>query len=303
MAQRFGGKFSRGGTGGTGGKGTGDDPGSYLGARRTRAGGRVNFLFLAPLPLVWQAFFSGGGATGMALNLLALGVLLLAAWLTREGILAQEAYDARKIARRPAFPRKIIGSVLTGLGLGLAGAAAQGGLAAPAIYAAAGAVLHLLSFGPDPLADKGMDGADRFQGDRVARVVDQAESYLAAMTEAIRRAGDRQAEARVERFQSSVRDMLRTVENDPRDLTAARRYLGVYLMGARDATEKFADIYARTRDDAARADYLMLLTDLEQNFVARTRVMLEDNNTDLEVEIGVLRERLQREGVHLDRST
>ncbi|MDR9394351.1 MAG: 5-bromo-4-chloroindolyl phosphate hydrolysis family protein, partial [Roseovarius sp.] len=145
-------------------------------------------------------------------------------------------------------------------------------------------------------------GVDQFQTNRVARVVDQAESYLGGMTEAIRRAGDRQAEARVERFQASVRDMLRTVEDDPRDLTAARRYLGVYLMGARDATEKFADVYARSGDAAARSDYLMLLDDLEKNFVAKTRAMMEDSTTDLEVEIGVLRDRLQREGVQLDKS-
>lgn len=107
-------------------------------------------------------------------------------------------------------------------------------------------------------------------------------------------------EARVERFQQSVREMLRTVEEDPRDLTASRKFLGVYLMGARDATIKFADIYARNRDSAAKSDYLMLLTDLEENYIAKTRKLLEDSNSDLTVEIDVLRDRLQREGVRLD---
>ena len=43
-----------------------------------------------------------------------------------------------------------------------------------------------------------------------------------------------------------------------------------------------------------------LLDDLEQNFSARTRKMLLDDRSDLTVEIDVLRERLQREGVRLD---
>ncbi len=120
------------------------------------------------------------------------------------------------------------------------------------------------------------------------------------MSDAIKRAGDRQAEARVERFQVSVRDMLRTVENDPRDLTAARKYMGIYLVGARDATAKFADIYARSRDAGARSSYMMLLTDLEENFVAKTQKLLADNNTDLEIEIDVLRDRLQREDIRPD---
>jgi len=245
-------------------------------------------------PVVLLAFIPAG----LALNLTGFAVLMLAAWMTREGILAQEAYEARRIARRPALPRKIIASVLTGLGLFVAAFAANDSLLNPSIFAVLGFALHAFSFGIDPMRDKGMEGVDTFQQDRVARAVVEAEKHLAAMKDAILRAGDRKLESRVERFQDLARDMFRTVEEDPRDLTAARKYLGVYLLGARDATAKFADIYARTRDAKARADYEALLDDLEKNFAARTRAMLLDNKTDLNVEIEVLRERLEREGVH-----
>ena len=288
MARKFGGKFS---------PGNGDTPpvGAFQGARRSRVGGRVNLLFLAPLPLIWQAFGNGPGA--LVLNLAALGTLLLAAWLTREGLLAQEAYDARTVARRPALPRKILGSVLTGAGLAVAGFAAGGDILAPIAYAVVGTVLHFLAFGPDPLQNKGLEGVDLFQTDRVARAVDEAEEHLRAMSEAIKRAGDRTLETRVGQFQQAARALFRTVENDPRDLTAARRYLGVYLLGARDATVKFADIYSRTRNAEARADYAALLDDLEQNFATRNQKLLLDDRSDLTIEIDVLRERLQREGV------
>ncbi|WP_197917270.1 5-bromo-4-chloroindolyl phosphate hydrolysis family protein [Thiosulfatihalobacter marinus] len=288
MARKFGGKFS---------PGNGDTPpvGAFQGARRSRVGGRVNLLFLAPLPLIWQAFGNGPGA--LVLNLAALGTLLLAAWLTREGLLAQEAYDARTVARRPALPRKMLGSVLTGAGLAVAGFAAGGDILAPIAYAVVGTVLHFLAFGPDPLQNKGLEGVDLFQTDRVARAVDEAEEHLRAMSEAIKRAGDRTLETRVGQFQQAARALFRTVENDPRDLTAARRYLGVYLLGARDATVKFADIYSRTRNAEARADYAALLDDLEQNFATRNQKLLLDDRSDLTIEIDVLRERLQREGV------
>lgn len=289
MAQRFGGKHSPQGQSET------PEAGAFQGARRSRAGGRANILFLAPLPLIWQAF--GNGPEQLALNLVALGTLLVAAWLTREGLLAHEAYDARTVARRPVFPRKLAGSVLTGLGLAVAGWAATGGIAAPAIYAVIGTVLHGLAFGLDPMSDKGIEGIDLHQTDRVARAVDEAESLLAAMTDAIKRCGDRGLEVRVDRFQTTARRLFRTVENDPRDLTAARKFMGVYLKGARDATVKFADIYARNRDPQARTDYEALLNDLEQNFAARTEKLLLDDKSDLTIEIEVLRERLQREGV------
>jgi hypothetical protein len=91
--------------------------------------------------------------------------------------------------------------------------------------------------------------------------------------------------------------MIRTVEEDPRDLSDAKKYLVIYLMGARDATVKFADLYKRQRDATARSDYEALLTDLETNFAARTTQMLQGGREDMDLEIKVLRDRLSREGV------
>lgn len=237
----------------------------------------------------------------MAIGLTASALLLLGAWLLRGGLTAEAAFNARKVARRPAFPRKIASSILTGLGVGIAAYSNEPGLVAPIIFAVAATALHLGAFGVDPMKDKGMEGIDTFQQDRVARAVDEAEKHLSAMSDAAKRSGDRKIMARVERFQTTARDLFRTVEEDPRDLTGAKKYLSVYLMGARDATIKFADIYARTGDAQARSDYEALLDDLEQNFSARTQKMLLDDRSDLTVEIDVLRDRLQREGVRIER--
>lgn len=293
MAKRYGGRFSPGGDNPAGVPKAGRPPEMR---RRTRAGMRVNFLFLAPAPLVMTAFFRD--PVGLAFNLGAFGILMLAAWLTREGLIAEEAYEARTVARRPAFPRKLFASALTGVGLFVAGFGAGQGLLNSAIFGVLGTALHAFSFGPDPMKNKGIEGVDSFQTDRVARAVDEAEKHLAAMKEAILRAKDRALERRVDQFQATARAMFRTVEQDPRDLTAARRYLGVYLLGARDATVKFADLYSRSRDAKARSDYEALLNDLEKEFAARTEKLLLDDRTDLDIEIEVLRERLEREGVH-----
>lgn len=291
MAKRFGAKFSPNGS-------IDRDPKPTPVSADIKAGWRANILFFAPLPLLFRAFFKH--PEGMALSLLALGVLLLAAWLTRDGVVAQKEYAARRVARRPAIPRKIFGSALTGIGLFIAGYS-SGGLFDALIFGGLGVVLHGFAFGPDPLRDKGMEGIDQFQTERVARVVDKAEKHLEQISDAILRAKDRRIEERVTQFQAIVRKMVRTVEEDPRDLTAARKYLGVYLQGARDATVKFADLYARSKDDKARGDFEALLDDLEHNFTARTENMLLDDRSDLDIEIEVLRARLQRDGINSGR--
>lgn len=291
MAQRYGGHFSP--DGNKDGAKAKPPRNPFHGQSPSRAGGRANFLFLAPFPLLVSAFLSD--PVGLATKLGAFGILMLAAWLTREGLIAEDAYHARKVARRPAVPRKVFGSVLTGIGLFAAGM--SGSILAAGLFGLLGVVLHGFAFGLDPMRDKGMEGIDTFQQDRVARAIDDAEKHLVAMEDAIKRAGDRRMMTRVQQFQGTVRDMFRTIEEDPRDLTSARKFLVVYLQGARDATVKFVDIYARTQDSGARDDYDALLNDLEQNFAARTSKMLLDDRADLDIEIEVLRERLQRDGV------
>lgn len=289
MAERFGGRFSP-------APQRTDAPPPPRPAAPSRAERRTGWLFAVALPFALKAFFHD--PAGLARNLAAFGLLVAAAWLTREGVRAAEAFAARSSARRPAFPRKIAGSLLTGAGLFL-GAFGGSGLAAPLLLGAIGAVLHHFAFGADPLADKGMAGIDPFQQDRVARIVAEGEGYLAEMHTAAERIRERMILARVERFAVTARTLFRTVEEDPRDLAAARRWLGVYLMGARDATVRFADLWARSHDLGARADYEALLDDLEENFARRTAALLADNRTDLDIEIAVLRDRLKREGVRL----
>jgi len=304
MAKRFGGEFSP----------TGEpiDPNtrasvsaparpelaSFKGRSPQRHGAKINLLFVVGA-LALATFFFQSSTLAMATDLGGAVMLLLAAWLTRDGIRAEDAYMERKVARRPAIPRKAFASVAIGLGVGLLIYGGQWQLAPAILMGVISTGLHLFTFGFDPMADKGLEGVDSFQTDRVARKIEEAEVVLAQMKDAILRARDRELETRVDGFQHTVRQMFRQVESDPRDLSGARKYLGVYLQGARDATVKFADLYGNNRDASVRADYVGLLDDLEDNFSKRTKTMLTDNRSDLDIEISVLRDRLDRDNIYI----
>lgn len=205
MAQRFGGKFS---------PNPPDQPaGGFPIAEpdpvTAPVGFKANLLFALPFLFIFKAF--RGDPNGLFVGLGAAGLLLLAAWLTRDGIRAQNAYNARRVSRRPAIPRKLFASCLTGAALMLGTMEWQTGFVYPYLFGILGAFLHLGAFGLDPVRNKGMEGVDQFQTDRVARAVDEAEQHLAAMKDAILRAGDRQLEGRVERFATLARGLFRTI--------------------------------------------------------------------------------------------
>ena len=285
MAQRFGGRFSPGERDALAGP-----------PRRSRAGLRASLMFLPPALLTLLAL-PMWGAEGLGLaNLMAAVVLFLAAWLNREGLIAQDAFDARVSAKRP-FPRRIAAAVLTGAAVCGLGFARAGDPVLATLTGLVAAGLHLVAFGPDPLSDKRPPGVDAYQSGRVAKVTDEAEAILSEMRESVRALGDRGLTDRVDAFARSVRRLSAQVAADPRDLAGARRYLGVYLRGARDATARFAGLYARSRDEQARADWLALLGDMEKGMDGRAERLMVDDRTGLDIEIDVLRDRLRREGV------
>lgn len=288
MAKKFGGPYSP----------DGSAQSEVIDDRRIdAAAGRAGVLFPPAIVLVATTF--SDGPVSLITGLVGAAALASSAWLLGEGLRAEAAYDARKVARRPAVPRKMISSILTGAGVALASFAHNASILSALLYGIAGVAVHVAAFGLDPMRDKRMEGIDTFQQDRVARVVDEAEAHLTVMHDQIDGLNDRQLSVRVGAFQTAARKMIRTVEEDPRDLTGARKFLGVYLMGARDATVKFVDRYRRSKNNEACADYEALLGDLEQNFAARTEKMLLDDKSDMDIEIKVLRDRLQREGVSL----
>jgi len=235
------------------------------------------------------AVFEWGAALGIG----------FAAWLISEGFKAEDAYNERQIAKPPAIPRKLFGSLVIGLSVfTIFTTNSDLGLINDVIVGVLASGLSLIAFGLDPMTSKGLEGDNAFERERVAIAIEKAESYVQETLDAAKTIKDRRLQTRVEDMAASVRTMFRTIENDPRDLSSSRKYLSVFLKAARDATQKFADHYNRTKDEDARQEYEKLLSDLETSFSQRREILLLENRTDLDVEIEVLRDRLAASNIN-----
>src|SRR6056297_236539 len=168
---------------------------SFKGRTPMRHGAKINMLFVLPVIALGATLFSFPPVTELATELAGIAALFLGAWLTRDGVRAEDAFNERKVAKRPAIPRKMFGSVATGLGVGLLIFGGQWQILPAVIIGALAGGLHLFSFGLDPMKDKGIAGADRIQTERVARKIDEAERVMDQMKDTIKRARDRQLES------------------------------------------------------------------------------------------------------------
>ena len=260
---------------------------------------RALALPLAPTPLIFA--FIDGAIRGDLVRLVAsVGfwlALLLAAKLAGDGVRAHEAYDERLIARPPALPRKIIAAVLTGLSVaGICLVLVGSGPLISGFWGLLALGAHLVCFGPDPLKAKGLPGLPPVELERAAAKLAEAEKVVSETAAAAGRLRDRALEARIDRLAFAARDILKELEADPRDLPRARRFLTVHLVGLRDATLQFAEARAKDAAEAQRAPFEALLVDLETSFAKTRAGLLADDETALEIEIEVLRDRLKQEG-------
>lgn len=301
-AKRFGGAYSPGAAKPAPGPAAATTPAPrnwFSGRKARRFSWRVLGLYLAPTPLL-LAGLHGLISADPARMLWGFGgwaALILAARLTGEGMKAQDAYDERIIARPPAIPRKLFAAALIGLAVGLVSVTGAGlGLIVSVLYGALAAGAHVACFGPDPMRAKGGAGISPVDLDRVAEKLEAAEAVVAETVAAAETFGDRPLSDRIDALAFAARDILREIAADPRDMARARRFLSVYLVGLRDSTLKYAAARGKGAAGDLRGEYESLLGDLETSFAKQRARLTEEDQTDLEIEMEVLRDRLKQEG-------
>ncbi|MFT6775444.1 MAG: hypothetical protein ACJA1L_003165 [Paracoccaceae bacterium] len=287
--QRFGDDFSPGGAGA-------QMPQTPVKPIRTPFWSRA--MFFAPTPLLFSIYgeILRGDVSGIALEIGAGAALLLAAEALREGLRAEAAYHARASAARPPIPRKIIASLLTALGVSALAWLAWGlPMVAGVAFGVLTGLVHSAAFGIDPLRSKGLAAVHVGEAKRAEEAVAHAEAMIEETLTAARRLGDSALADRVRALCSAARPVLAQIEEDPRDLVRARRFLSITLTGARDATVKYARL--GVQDTEMRTAFVALLTQLETSFENQRARLIADDRAELEVEIEVLSDRLRQDGV------
>ncbi len=87
------------------------------------------------------------------------------------------------------------------------------------------------------------------------------------------------------------------LEEDPRDLRRARKFLNVYLDGVQRVVEGYARTHQRAASPDLDANFRRVLTSIEEVFQEQRQKLLESDIMDLDVQIEVLTSQLKREGL------
>ncbi len=266
---------------------------------RRPVGGYLLYALCAPLvPAIAVSVFRGDTRMLIA-ELAGLGLLLAGAWINRLGLKAAAEYERRKVAAAPPVPGKLIGGLLTGAGTAALSWMALGNtLMFSAIVGIAALAGCVLAYGADPRRDKVVAAqTSGYTTEEVLKALGDAENKIRAIEGA--GAGLRNAElkARLRRIAGQARKILGVIEDDPRDLRRARKFLNVYLDGTRRVTEGYATAHKDNQAGELEDNFRNVLVTIEEVFGEQHQKLLENNAMDLDVQIEVLSTQLKREGV------
>ncbi len=104
---------------------------------------------------------------------------------------------------------------------------------------------------------------------------------------------------RIDRVVALTDRILERIREDPRDLRRARKFMNVYLDGAAEVAERLVRLQQNDREAAAEMTPRMvaLLAAMERAAEELHQKLLANDTLDLDVQMEVLEQRIQREGL------
>ena len=243
-------------------------------------------LVLLPLPAALAAIvaLAEGLLSAFVGDLFGYGLMLAGAQAIRRGL-------AGAIDR----PWKVIGTALTGLGTGITAWLGAGHDPAVAtafgLLAAAGAGLcyDVELRLPRPRR--------RGLGEHARSTLAQAHASIRAIEQAGRAIHQPELGERLTRVVALARAILQRIEDDPRDLYRARKFLNVYLDGVQRIVAGYAKTHTQVEAPELEQRFRQALTTIEDAFTTQRQTLIEADVDDLDVQIEVLTRQLEREGI------
>lgn len=268
--------------------------------RGSKQGGAALALLLLPLPLLLKAVTSlwGGDFALLLGSGGAYAAFVAAAMLMERGLDAERDQAERRFATGRPLPLKTLAAVLVGLATGLAAFAAAGhGPLIAACFGIAAAIGTLLYYGREPgRRTVGLAGGGEADAE-VAAMLAEAYRRLDLIDAAGRDLASIEFKQRLGSIIESIERILKLIEESPRDIRRARKFLKVYLEGAQRITDQYARTHGQVQSAELEHNFRTLLVDMENTCNEQHQKLLQNDLLDLDVQIEVLSARLREEGV------
>ena len=255
--------------------------------------GTLLYVFVVPLFLAVVLALFQTNIKAFMLNGVSFLLFLAVASMAKKGFIQEGVYHSETFTSAPKTPYKTIAGYLLGAST-LFTAWVTG--AQPIINALFLAIIatvgYFLFYGFDPKVDKFKNLGD-ISAEFVLETIKEAKEKLAHIEKDMQEIKDTALYDKLQIAIAKSEAILQTIQEDPKDVRVARKFLSVYIDGVAKVTDAYTamdekDITAQTKEKLHT-----LMDDVEKRFDKELTRLKNNNEFDLDVHIDVLKEQLK----------
>ncbi len=257
--------------------------------------------FLLPLPIIVTllATLSKNNYLAFFVTLSATAMYALSAYFLQRADYYEHKAKRRKWMRPNRKPWRLSAAVFNAAATGLVsyllvdsyGLLTSVGLM---IVAFIGTVLL---YGRDPHYEDHSKGLVGVTSDELIDAFEEAETKIESIEQSAKKINNIELKNRLNSVADNTRGILDIIEEDPKDLRRARKFLKVYLDGAQKVAHKYSGADHLQDNQELETSLTNVLDTIENVIEEQRETLLKDDVLELDVQIEVLQTQLKHEGI------
>jgi len=255
--------------------------------------GTLLYLFLIPLFLSVVLALFNTDIKAFLLNGVSFLLFLFVARIAQKGFIQEAHYNRDTFSQAPKMPYKMIaGYLLGGATLFTAYFAGAQDLGKSAFLAVIATVGYYLYYGFDPKVNKFHNLGD-ISAEFVLGTIKEAREKLASIEADMSHINDLELYDKLSMAIAKSEAILQTIQEDPKDVRVARKFLTVYIDGVAKVTNSYTSLEEEQITPEIKTKIHTLMDDVEERFDKELKRLKENNAFDLDVHIDVLKEQIK----------
>jgi 5-bromo-4-chloroindolyl phosphate hydrolysis protein len=255
--------------------------------------GTLLYLFLFPLFLAMIGALFQTNIQAFILNTISFFLFLSVVKIAKKGFTQEATYHQTIFTKAPKTPYKLYAGILLG-GATFFTASIAGG--APLIKSLFLTIMSMIGFfllyGFDPKEDK-LENLGDISASFVLETLQEANNKLSTIKQHKEKITDTYLEGKIEQALQKANHIIRTIQEDPKDIRVARKFLIVYIDGIANVTNAYTELEEKEITLETKKRLYTLMDEVDTRLDKELSRLKNNNAFDLDVHIDVLKAQLQ----------
>jgi len=255
--------------------------------------GILLYLFLIPLSFAVILALLQTNIYSFLLNSMAFALFFITAKVSTKGFEQEAEYLSSTLTKAPKIPYKTIAGFLLGGSTFFTAWVAGGKPFMSALFLGTiGTIGYYLYYGFDPKKDK-LENLGDVSAEFVLETINEAKRKLANIEMHMDEIKDRVLFEKLNIAVGKAKDILETIQNDPKDIRVSRKFLIVYIEGVHKVTNSYISMDEDEINRETKEKLYTLMEELDSRFDKELDRLKNNNQFDLDVHIDVLKEQIK----------